>query len=87
MLGGGYVVRVCVCFDRGGKNSGSGTQWRPLNLEMDRVGCGQTTHTQTHTSDGTPYQFTFTYLACPWARARSYPFTAAFCIYSKCDHG
>lgn len=31
---------VCVCFDRGGKNSGSGTQWRPLNLEMDRVGFG-----------------------------------------------
>lgn len=38
VLGGGYVVRVC--FDRGGKNSGSGTQWRPLNLEMDRVGFG-----------------------------------------------
>lgn len=40
VLGGGYVVRVCVCFDRGGKYSGSGTQWRPLNLEMDRVGFG-----------------------------------------------
>lgn len=40
VLGGGYVVRVCVCFDRGGKNSGSGTHWRPLNLEMDRVGFG-----------------------------------------------
>ena len=48
-----------------GKNSGSGTQGWPLNLEMDGVGCGEATHT--HSRWDTPPS-AFTYLASPWAR-------------------
>lgn len=71
-----------------GKEPGSGTQRWPLNLEMVRMGCGEAT---THTPDGTSPTPTFTYLACPWARAYTdthpYPSTAAVCIYSRCNHG
>lgn len=60
-----------------GKNSGSETQCWPLNLEMDRVECGEATHTHQMGPHPPIRTYLLSMLMGTCIHTHPYPFTAA----------